>query len=351
MPSPLQSWILQQRAGQTPAQLALAYYGEITSAGRVAICKARRRLHKKGLLALAKNSPRWQLTANEKSRVEQAEALEFFPQLGPASVDLVFGSGPYVDARTYGIGAQRNCREWVEWMLQVTTAAVQVSKGAVIWVAAGVQRKKCYWPACEGLMWEWWQRGNQLWRPCIWWKVDEDEGGSGVPGSGGKQWLRNDWEYAMAFMKEGWLEWADNTAMGHPPVCRVVGGAMSNRTADGVRVGARGKNGRARVKGKRPMPEKANPGNCIIVKARVGGGLIGDKLAHENEAPFPETLAEFFVRSFCPPGGIVCDSFCGSGTTGEVALRWGRRFIGCDVRLNQVELTRQRLAVVAKTSK
>lgn len=42
---------------------------------------------------------------------------------------------------------------------------------------------------------------------------------------------------------------------------------------------------------------------------------MGSDLAHDNEAPFPETLTDFFVESFCPPGGTVLDIFCGSGTT------------------------------------
>ncbi len=89
-------------------------------------------------------------------------------------------------------------------------------------------------------------------------------------------------------------------------------------------------------------PERANPGNLISLK--VGGGLMGSPLAHENEAPFPEALADFFVRSFCPPGGITCDPFSGSGTTGAVAVRHGRRFIGCDVRQSQVDLSRRRIS-------
>ena len=73
---------------------------------------------------------------------------------------------------------------------------------------------------------------------------------------------------------------------------------------------------------------------------------MGSKLCHENEAPFPEKLAEFFIKSFCPPGGIVLDRFCGSGTTLAVAKRLGRNYIGIDVRESQVELTRRRLAEV-----
>ena len=91
-------------------------------------------------------------------------------------------------------------------------------------------------------------------------------------------------------------------------------------------------------------PDIANPGN--VIHCKVGGGNMGDKLCHENEAPFPESLAEFFVRSFCRPGGLVCDPFSGSGTTGAVSVRHGRRFVGCDVREDQVELSRRRIAAV-----
>jgi len=70
---------------------------------------------------------------------------------------------------------------------------------------------------------------------------------------------------------------------------------------------------------------------------------MGSKLAHENEAPFPESLVEFFIRSFCPPGGTVLDPHCGSGTSLAVAQRLGRDFIGIDVRESQVELSAKRV--------
>jgi hypothetical protein len=90
-------------------------------------------------------------------------------------------------------------------------------------------------------------------------------------------------------------------------------------------------------------PDLANPGNVIDCGA-VGGGNMGDRICHDNEAPFDEYLAEFVIRSFCPPGGVVADPFSGSGTTAVMAVRLGRRFRGCDLRESQVMLTRQRLA-------
>lgn len=298
---------------------------------------------------------------------QQGDCIELHNSMPEQSVDLLLGSPPYLDARTYGIDAQRNCAEWVEWMLAVSEAACRVSKGLVLWVVSGVTRDNNYWPGCEGLAWEWWKRGNHQWRPCVWWKVDDNDGGTGIPGSGGKQWLRADWEYVLAFKRPGWLPWADNTAMGWEPKYDRTGGAMSNRTPDGQRINA--KVGSRLERGVKDMytrnadgtrdttrgevytiPEEVNPGNVLriedglVVKARVGGGHIGSKIAHKNEAPFPEKLVEFFVRSFCPEGGIVCDPFVGSGTTLAVARRWGRRGIGFDLRASQIELTCRRVA-------
>ena len=91
-----------------------------------------------------------------------------------------------------------------------------------------------------------------------------------------------------------------------------------------------------------PLPKLANPGNVIHVT--VGGGHLGHPLAHENEAPFPEALVEFFIKSFCPPGGTVLDPFCGSGTTVAVAKKFGRNAIGIDIRPDQVELASKRVA-------
>lgn len=281
------------------------------------------------------------------------------------SVDLVFGSPPYIDARTYGIGAKRKCAAWVKWMLDVTTECQRVSAGPVVWVAAGGHRGRNYQPACEGLMWEWWRRGGdcQLYRPCIWHRI-------GIPGSGQDDWFRADTEYVMCFKRRGPLPWSDNTAMGHIPKW-APGGEMSHRLSSGTRRnqwgggeksgGHRTTNGGItkyvrpshRMHTKRDAngnmqsqaydsPDLANPGN--LIKTKVGGGHLGHNLAHENEAPFPEALARFFVISLCRPGGLILDPFSGSGTTASVAVRNGRRALGFDIRQNQCELGERRIS-------
>lgn len=51
----------------------------------------------------------------------------------------------------------------------------------------------------------------------------------------------------------------------------------------------------------------------------------------------PEALLERIIQASCPPGGLVLDPFCGSGTTGVVALRHQARFIGIDAEVAYLE--------------
>ena len=44
----------------------------------------------------------------------------------------------------------------------------------------------------------------------------------------------------------------------------------------------------------------------------------------------PEALLERIILASSKEGDIVLDPFCGSGTTGVVAIRHGRKFIGID---------------------
>lgn len=62
-------------------------------------------------------------------------------------------------------------------------------------------------------------------------------------------------------------------------------------------------------------------------------------------AVFPEDLVRQCVLAGCRPGGVVLDPFCGSGTTGMVALKHGRRFVGIDLSAKYLDLAlRTRLA-------
>lgn len=283
--------------------------------------------------------------------------LEWLRSQPDSSVDLVFGSPPYEDARTYGIGFKLKGQDWVDWMLPVVVESVRVTRGLAAFVLEG-RTKNYRWTATPALlMADLHRAGVNLRKPPIFKRV-------GIPGSGGPDWLRNDYEFIVCATQPGKLVWSDNTAMGHHPKW-APGGAMSNRNQDGYRDRWGSTGNRTGMQGRKPSgehkrrntkrdadglmrsqcygaPAIANPGN--VIECVVGGGVMGSKMAHENEAPFPERLPEFFVRSFCPPGGIVVDPFSGSGTTAAVARRLGRHFVAIDLRQSQCDLTRRRVS-------
>jgi len=60
----------------------------------------------------------------------------------------------------------------------------------------------------------------------------------------------------------------------------------------------------------------------------------------------PERLLERIIRASSNPGDLVLDFFAGSGTTGVVAERLGRRWLLVDSGTNAVEVMRKRLGQV-----
>lgn len=305
------------------------------------------------------------------------DSLEEMRAMKTDSVDLVFGSPPYEAARTYGVDFKLEGSEWVEWAFVRFRECLRVCKGLVAWVVEGRTKNYSYSATPLHLAVKLQKCGMFLRKPSAFHRV-------GIPGSGGPDWLRNDYEFIVcATRKRGKLPWSDNTAAGHPPRW-APGGAMSHRLTDGTRrnqwggcegaVGHRKVDGtrdthkrpshvvteagRVRNKSRRPdgchatgydPPSKANPGNVIpfeamdFIPCTVGKGHMGSDLAHENEAPFPESLADFWIRSFCPPDGVVLDPFGGSGTTLAAAILAGRNSIGIDLRKSQAELMHRRV--------
>lgn len=294
--------------------------------------------------------------------VKCGDCLDWMKQQEDNSVDMVFTSPPYGKKRTYGeLNFSLSGQDWVDWCVERYLQCNRICRGLVAWVVEG-GTSNFQWDATPVLlMSELHRRGVKLRKPPVFHRV-------GIPGSGGPDFWRNDWEFIICSSK-GKLPWSDNTASGNP--CKYPpGGAMSHRLRDGSRKGSMemsaiepkaiallngelppGSKLHTKSNGKEKRvqcyvpPEKANPGN--VIKCSVGGGRMGSPLAHENEAPFPEQLVEPFVECFCKPGGVVFDPFCGSGTTGAVSKRLGRSFLGVDIRQSQVDLAKRRIESVA----
>jgi DNA modification methylase len=88
--------------------------------------------------------------------------------------------------------------------------------------------------------------------------------------------------------------------------------------ADGRPVGAR-------LRSVWPLPSNAN-------RDRV-----------EHFAMMPPKIAEISIAAGCPADGLVLDPFAGAGTTGIVARRLGRRFIGIELVEKYARIAEQRI--------
>jgi DNA modification methylase len=253
------------------------------------------------------------------------DCISLLEETPEASVDLVIGSPPYAEkGERYGKTRPWPTDDWIDWMLAVTKQSLHVARNAVVWIVNGAVRGGVYLPACEGLAYRAYLSGVICERPCIWHK-------NAPPNR--KDWFGNDWEYCLVFRPASSSRFFDWESIAGPPKYK-TGGRFRQRTV----------NGRRRLGNEYPTNRLARPRD--VFRVTVGGGHLGSKLAHDNEAPFPEGIVDPFVKVLCPQDGIVLDPFCGSGTTLAVAQKLGRRWIGFDVRQSQAELSRQRITEV-----
>lgn len=68
-------------------------------------------------------------------------------------------------------------------------------------------------------------------------------------------------------------------------------------------------------------------------------------------ATFPEELIEPCILAGCPEGGVVLDPFAGAGTTGVVAARGYRNFIGFEINPEYCEMAQNRIEAITRQGK
>ena len=86
-----------------------------------------------------------------------------------------------------------------------------------------------------------------------------------------------------------------------------------------------------------PHEKGKNPGDVWSIPTQPFSGA--------HFATFPAALPERCILAGCKPGGTVLDPFSGSGTTGMVAAKHGRKYVGIDLNRDYLDLSlRTRLA-------
>ena len=101
--------------------------------------------------------------------------------------------------------------------------------------------------------------------------------------------------------------------------------------------------------------ELRDRGFCLL-RYHPGGakpGDVWDILPEDTQgrgahfAAFPADLCRIPILATCPPGGVVLDPFCGTGTALVVARELGRRSVGIDLPRSTWSWPPTRLAAAA----
>lgn len=91
----------------------------------------------------------------------------------------------------------------------------------------------------------------------------------------------------------------------------------------------------ARIRNERPNPLGKNRRTVWSIPT------VGSDLGHF--APYPDELARLCILAGSPEKGTILDPFCGSSTTGVVALKLQRRFIGIELNPDYCKISETRL--------
>ncbi|MGH3477526.1 MAG: DNA-methyltransferase [Nocardioidaceae bacterium] len=118
--------------------------------------------------------------------------------------------------------------------------------------------------------------------------------------------------------------WFDLDAIRQAHVRTWQPGSNGGRVGGDGRSYDRGDHLNAGLGGAAPHPLGANCGDVWHVATEPS--------PIEHFAVMPTRLVRPCVRAGCRPGGTVLDPFSGSGTTGAVATREGRRYVGIDLK-------------------
>lgn len=96
-----------------------------------------------------------------------------------------------------------------------------------------------------------------------------------------------------------------------------------------------------------PFPKQWNP-NPRGRNKRAVWKISTRPMKEAHFATYPEELCETPISAGCPEGGIVIDPFFGSGTTGLVARKQKKNYIGIELNQEYIKIAEKRLQDVNK---
>lgn len=247
------------------------------------------------------------------------DCLEVMPVLQSGSIDLTVTSPPYDNLRTYGKDFDADSFDWHPIIAELYRVTKQ--GGVVVWVVAdatingsetGTSFQQALWAM---------ECGFNLHDTMIY--------STNKPPLNHNRYER-DFEYMFVFSRG-----KPSTFNPIRIMCKYAGGSQSptfRHTGSDLQ----------KMHKLRPIQETKIKGNIWHYNSGTTSG--DDRLAFEHPASFPEALAHDHILSWSNPGDVVLDPMMGSGTTGKMAVKLQRRFIGIELDANYYTIAQQRIA-------
>ncbi len=312
---------------------------------------------------------------DEHVTLHHGDALTVVRGMPSGSVDCVVTSPPYFGLRDYGVdgqlGAEASPAEYVENMRALFAEARRVlADDGTLWLNLGDSyASDSKWGGSTGGKHVTALHGDS--------KVGRGKRTTGLPD---KNLIGIPWRVAFALQDDGWI--LRNSIVWHKPnaMPESVTDRLSTRhenvfmfskskrywfDLDAVREPhsdksiyqqevarkrphAAGKSGTAVVPGQAAQSGMAAGGRELNLRGRNPGDVWAiptQPYPGAHFAVFPPALAERCILAGAKPCGTVLDPFSGSGTTGMVAAKHGRRYVGIDLNAEYLDLSlRTRLA-------
>lgn len=252
------------------------------------------------------------------------DALEQSQTLPAGSVDCIVTSPPYFGLRDYGSAGQYGLEETPAEYVETMRALFSELHGALaddgtLWLnlgdsyGKGKQLQGIPWRVALALQDDRWTLRNDV----IWHKPN------GMPQSvtdrlGGKH------EHIFMFSKSEKYHF-DLDAIREEHTCERLRGS-GPRSKPGT-----GRNDAGAPTTSQRHPLGKNPGDVWSINTVA--------FTEAHFAVYPPDLVARCVKAGCKPGGTVLDPFSGSGTTGMVAQRLGRKYVGIDISAEYLKLS------------
>jgi len=303
-------------------------------------------------------------------KILQGDALTRLRDLDAESVQCVVTSPPYWGLRDYGvagqIGLEKTPEEYIARMVAVFAEVRRCLRDdGTLWLNIG----DSYASSQGGRSWELNAR-------------DGHADNTGTIGRNGhhkecaglkpKDLVGIPWMLAFALRADGWylrqdIIWAkpnpmpesvtDRCTKSHEYLFLLTKSARYYYDAEAIKEPASGgnANGDSRKLAKQAVAATGGAISGGTERSTLGVSAkdFRNKRSVWNVAPqgfkgahfavYPPALIEPCILAGCPVGGVVLDPFTGSGTTGVVALRHGRGFIGIELNPDYITLANKRI--------